>query len=615
MSRKIISAALVGAPNCGKSTLFNRLARTNVPVGNRAGVTVDKTIRLVRGEWLGPDCPDIHLTDLPGIRSLSPHSEDEEVTLSTLRDGKTSIIINVLGASTLERCLALSAALRSEYSSVPMICAVNMCDELEKDGISLSAPVLSRMLGVPTVAVSAADGTGFNELRDIICTTARATADGTIRKNHDRSMPSNIIFPRSEGGRAEFASRAASAALSRTVSFHKPTDLADKVITHPAAGIPVFLAVMAIIFWLTFGFIGNSLTSFFESMTITPLAGLFDYLASKPGFPVALGSFLSGCVLGGVGAVVSFLPRITLLFILLSLLEDSGYMARASFIMDALLRRAGMSGRAFVPLLLGFGCSVTAVMSARTLGDRNERLRCIIFLPIISCSARAPIYSVISSSFFPGAGWFAVLCVYMTGIVMFLICSGIARSASHAEVPMFVTELPRYRIPRLWAIIPAAAVRAKEFLIRAGGIIFLSTSVVWLLSFLTPRFSLASVPDESILAVLSGFVSPLFSPLGFGNWRAVAALICGIGAKEGVISALGVLTGGNPAETLAESGIFTPASALSFTIFSSMYVPCAATMPVMRSESGSAKLAAAGIGIMFLAAYLLSAIVYLFAKT
>ncbi len=611
MKEKYFKVVLVGAPNCGKSTLFNRLAHANVPVGNRAGVTVDETARLVRGEWLGPGCPDISMTDLPGIRSLTPGSADEEVTLIALRDGKPDLIINVLGASTLERCLELTAAIRVQYPGVPMICAVNMIDEIKKDGITLSVQVLKRMTGIPFVGVSAANGSGLPELRKMICETVVKLFRHAAG---DRLNPQKIYLPLSEAGRTAFASQAAAAALSHAVSEHRPTDLADRFLTHPAAGIPVFLCVMAFIFWITFGVVGNILTSLFENLTVIPLNRLLELITLKYGFPAMLSSFLSDCILAGVGAVVSFLPRITLLFILLSLIEDSGYMSRAAFIMDAPLRLAGLSGRAFVPILLGFGCSVTAIMSTRTLGDKGERRRCILFLPLISCSARTPIYSVIASVFFPKAGWIAVLCIYLAGIIIFLVCSGIMRSASHYEVPMFITELPRYRVPRIRVTLPAAAGRAKEFLIRAGGIIFISTSVIWLLSSLTPHLTLAAVPDDSILAMLAGFIAPVFSPLGFGNWKAASALICGIGAKEGVLSALGVLTGGNPALTLAGSGIFSPASALSFMVFSSMYLPCAATIPVMRNESGSAKLTLAGIAVMFGCAYVLSFIIYISAK-
>ena len=610
MSKKntnVLKIYLVGAPNCGKSTLFNRLTHAGVPVGNRAGVTVGQTRFLIAPGKLGEGCPAVEMSDLPGISSLNPSGDDEKVSCDILAKNPPDLILNVLCASSLERCLFLTASLREALPAVPMLCAINMCDELERDGIRLSTDKLGEFYQLPFFAVSAATGQGIDELRDGLCRAVKSAAADTAAGG--RAVPAGVSpFPRTqaETARAAFAARAAAAALSRTPRPHAATDKADRYLTRPEFGIPLFLCIMAAIFFICFGPPGNYLTQLFQNIILTPLGALVGLICDLPGCPEVVASFLRRALLGGVGEVISFLPRIGLHFLLLSLLEDSGYLSRAAFVSDPWLRRAGLSGRAFVPLLLGFGCSVSAILSTRTLGEKRERIRCLLFLPLISCSARTPIYLSLASALLPGFGWLAILGIYLLGVIVFLLFTSTSRALSGREAPMFISELPRFRVPRPSVTLSATLRHTKEFLGRAGGVVLLTAAAVWGLSSLTPTFSVAEQPDTSLLALFAGYISPLLAPLGLSDWRAAAALIAGIGAKEGVVSTLGVLCGGS----IADAGLFSPASALSFLVFSSMYIPCAASIAVMRSESGSRTKTAFAIALMLAVAYLAAFVCY-----
>ncbi|MBQ9079499.1 MAG: ferrous iron transport protein B [Clostridia bacterium] len=619
MGTKLLRGALVGAPNCGKSTLFNRLTGARVSIGNRAGVTVDASCERVRGRKICAGCPDFYLVDLPGLCSLSASGADEEVTVHSLASDTPDFIINVLCATTLERCLTLTLELRERYPRVPMICAVNMCDELTK-GVHLMPDKLSESVGVPVVGISASRGDGMAALGALIRDTAKLAAAAPARSGGDDSaVREDSLAGKEEASSrtalyraalAKRAARAAAASLTGAAEPHTATDRADKILTHPTWGAVIFFGIMALMFSIVFGSVGELFTEVFELLILQPFTRVLSLLEYATHMSPTAVAMVEGCVVSGVAAVISFLPRIALLFLLLSLLEDSGYMARAAFVMDARLRPFGLSGRAFIPTLLGVGCSVPAILAARTLTDRAERWRCVMLTPLISCSARLPVYTLLASTFFPRTGGLIICGIYLIGVVVFLVLSGFLRHTTKTEVPLFVAELPRFRWPRPRVVLTSALRRAGEFLSRAASVIFLSAVVVWLLSALTPSFSLTPDMDSSLLCVIASAISPLLALLGLDDWRAVAALMSGLGAKEAIISTFGVLLGGNLSETLMSSGIFTPASALSFMVFCSMYAPCLATVAAMKKELGSTKKTAVGLVLMFAAAYFIAVVVY-----
>ncbi|MDD7676673.1 MAG: ferrous iron transport protein B [Eubacteriales bacterium] len=606
---------LVGAPNCGKSSLFNRLTGGHAYVGNRAGVTVAITTGQIPAEKL-PRSGGAVLSDLPGIRSLTPIGADEDVTCHALRNSPPDLIINVLCATTLERCVALTLELLAVFPTIPMICAVNMCDELTSCGARLDSDALSCRLGLPVSAVSAATGAGIDNL----CRQAdRALENAVIirpQQPHpcaaEKSTSSTYIHRpyssmlQNPAGRARLAGKIAALSIinstdGENVSEESLTDRADRFLTRPIPGILMLFAIMASVFFIIFGPPGELLTSAFEFIVLRPLEAGVEWLCSH-GIPALMCSALTRWVIGGVGAVVSFMPKIMLLYLLLSLLEDSGYLARAAYLADPLTRPFGLSGHTFISVLLAFGCTVPAIAATRTLRHTDERRRCAMLLPLIPCSARLPMYIVLSGVVMSGGHWLFILCLYLLACAVFLALSALLRRGKRP--PPFIVELPRYRWPRPAVVISGAARQCGDFIRRAAGTIFLASGVVWVLSSLTPSFRLTDDPDLSLLACISGVITPLLHPLGIRDWRLTAALLSGICAKEGSVATLGVLTAAGHSELSARLAvIMTPPSALALGVFYSMYLPCVATIAAMRREVGI-KRTTVGLLIMLTAAYI-----------
>lgn len=636
--------ALVGMPNCGKSTLFNALTGKHARTGNRAGVTVSLTKGTMKGEH------GITLTDLPGIYSPVAGSEDEALTLRSLEKEPPDLLLFVADGTQLARSGELLTALRAGHRTV---LAVNMCDELEKAGTVLDSRALENYLDIPVFAISAKSGQGVPELAQYLRKAEKCYRKSTPEKAKQvkkaKQRPACAAFPGdSQGSRAPCSSRTvpgtASAEnpptrhafygnlcragcagcaqngktapavprsegtddLSRAALPPPPQrgrlqDGADRLFLTPWTGFPCLILFLAAVLFLSFGAPGTFLAGRFSALLALPLCRLFDLLTgSLPAFPAA---FLKDGVLAGTLAVLDFAPRLFLLFLLLTILEDSGYLARAGALAAPVLRFFGLSGEAAVPLLLGLGCSVPAVLSTRHIRDNGTRRLSVFLLPFIPCSARLPVIAVLAALFF--ASPFAARAVPVLGGVILFLLFAFAFSRKNRPAP-FAGELPRYRMPCVQNVCRVAARRTGHFLRKAGGLIPLAAAILWLLSHITPHGTPTDAGECSLLAVFSGAIAPVFAPLGFGCWQAVAALISGIAAKETVLSALAVFAGGDLG---ALAGMFSPRGALSFLCFFATYTPCVATLGAVRREGGWRALFGCLL-LSFAGAYALSFAVY-----
>lgn len=591
------------------------------------------------------------LVDLPGIYSLSPYTAEEVVTRDFILKDKPDVIINILDATNLERNLYLTLQLME--LNIPMVLALNMMDEIRSSGNSIDIPALSEALGVPIVPISAAKGEGISELAIMAMRVAedkesylaqikfdfcsgeihRAIhAIAHIIENHTakKQLPVRFAATKLVEREAEAAqilqleeadihiiehiidtmeseigldSLAALADMrynyiekicakcltkKRITKEQLRSEKLDKYLTHRVWSIPIFLGIMLTIFWLTFSVIGGPLQELLEQ-GIDYLSMLFGNWLLSLGINQLIYELLINAVIAGIGAVLSFLPIIVTLFFFLSLLEDSGYMARIAFVMDKLLRKIGLSGRSFAPLLIGFGCSVPAVMSSRTMPSERDRLLTISLIPYMSCSAKLPIYAMITAAFFGSKSTLVMLSLYVLGIVMAVVMGFIlSKTLYEGDAMPFVMELPAYRLPGLGTVLRHMWEKAKEFVKKAFTVIFLATILIWFLQTFDWKLNIVST-DQSMLASLGALIAPLFAPLGFGDWKAATALITGLTAKEAVVSTLTVLIGasGTAQLNMALMQIFTPLSAYSFLVFVLLYVPCIATFAAARREMGS----------------------------
>ena len=631
----LLTFALVGNQNCGKTTLFNQLTGSNQHVGNFPGVTVDRKDGVIKGY------KNTLITDLPGIYSMSPYSSEEIVTRNFLLKEKPKAIINIVDATNIERNLYLTMQLLE--LNMPMVVALNMMDEMSGNGGTVLINELEDHLGVPVVPISAAKGEGIDELVSHVLHVAYyqekpqflqhfdnqaldrcinaiehliedhakkariplrfaasklAENDSLLLEQLDLSQNEKEILEHIRKQLEEESSFDCSAAIASD-RFHSIINICrqtvkkpheskerlrsqkiDQFLTGKYTGIPAFIGIMGIVFFLTFNVIGSFLQGILEN-GVSIVTNYVDTLLTQAQINVALHSLIIDGIFNGVGTVLSFLPIIVTLFFFLSILEDSGYMARVAFIMDKLLRKIGLSGRSIVPMLIGFGCTVPGVMASRTLSSRRDRQMTIILTPFMSCSAKLPIYAFFTSVFFPGKGAFVMIFLYvfgiLTGIIFALILKG---SLFKGEPVPFVMELPNYRMPGAKNVCQLLWEKAKDFLQRAFTVIFVATIVIWFLQTFDLRFNIVTESKDSILAILAGYIAPIFNPLGFGDWRISTALISGFMAKESVVSTLSILYGSTQSLLMS---LTTPA-ALSLLIFCLLYTPCIAAIAAIKRE-------------------------------
>ena len=597
--------ALVGNQNCGKTTLFNALTGSNQHVGNFPGVTVDQKTGEIRGE------KGCSVVDLPGIYSLRPYTQEEIVSRDYILNQKPDGIINIVDATNIERNLYLTLQLLE--LRVPMVLALNMMDEVRANGGAVDVQRMSRELGIPVVPISAAKGEGVSELVDQALAAARGRvlpkvtdfcADDSavhrcihavvhlIADHADRiGVPARFCAAKLiEGGddladmRYSFIENVVSASVvkCRESREHARSVKMDRLLTGRYTAVPVFLGIMLLTFWLTFDVIGQRLSDWL-AVGVDALTALVDRGLTAYGINPVVKSLIVDGIFAGVGSVLVFLPIIVTLFFFLSILEDTGYMARVAFVMDKPLRKIGLSGRSIVPMLIGFGCSVPAIMATRTVSSDRDRKMTILLTPYMSCSAKISIYAFFTAAFFPRYRALVMIGLYVLGILIGIAAALIMNKTAFRGKPVpFVMELPNYRLPSVKSVALLLWEKAKDFLQRAFTVIFLATIVIWFLQSFDTRLNAVSDSADSLLALIGQVLAPLFAPLGFGDWRCATSLISGFIAKESVVSTLEVLLGGN-----AISGLFTTRSALSFLVFTLLYTPCVAAVATIRRELDS----------------------------
>lgn len=634
--------ALAGNQNCGKTTLFNSLTGANQHVGNFPGVTVDQKVGSLRGT-------SHQVVDLPGIYSIRPYTQEEVVTQQFLLEQKPDAIINIVDATNIERNLYLTLQLLT--LQVPMVIALNMMDELRGNGGSIDVRKMSEALGAPVVPISAAKNEGIAELVETLLKTAQNKEkpkvldfcpDGPVHRcihavshiieDHAQKLDISRRFCASKliEGEADFFDKLELSQNERELIEHSVIEMEhdsgldrnaaladmrynfiekvckscvvkahesreylrsvaiDKVLTNRFFALPIFGVIMALIFYLTFYVIGEYLSNLL-AMGIDTLTVWGDNFLTAYGMNPVVHSLVIDGIFAGVGSVLSFLPLVVVLFFFLSILEDSGYMARIAFLMDKLLRKIGLSGRSFVPMLLGFGCSVPAIMATRTLSSQRDRKMTIMLTPYMSCSAKIPVYTVFAAAFFPGYELPVMLVLYFGGMLIGVLVALIMKHTMFRGNPVpFVMELPNYRLPSLRSVVLLMWEKAKDFLERAFTVIFLVTVIIWFLQNFDMRLNVVSDSADSILAGIGRIIAPIFAPLGFGDWRMVTALVSGFSAKEAVVGTFGVVLGvGTNQLPVALHQLFTTLSAASFLAFTLLYTPCVAAVATIRRELDS----------------------------
>lgn len=658
--------ALVGNQNSGKTTFFNCLTGSNQHVGNFPGVTVDQKIGKIK------NVDNASVVDLPGIYSIRPYTEEEIVTRDFILKQKPDGIINIVDATNIERNLYLTLQLLEMH--IPMVIALNMMDEVRNNGGTINTTKMAELLGVPVIPISAVKDEGtqdvvetamhvaedkiYPEVYDFcpsgpvhrcvhavthniedhaqrigvfprFCATKLIEGDSALAKvlkldqNELELIEHSIVEMETERGldrnaaladmRYNFIDQVCAETVVKCQESkeHIRSTKIDNVLTNKYLALPLFVLIMCTTFYLTFGVIGAALSDVLaaaiEDLTQFVSVGLTNY-----GLNPVVHSLIIDGVFAGVGSILSFLPIIVVLFFFLSVLEDTGYMARVAFVMDKLLRKIGLSGRSIVPMLVGFGCSVPAVMACRTLASERDRRMTIMLVPFMSCSAKIPIYAIFSAAFFPKYAPLVMTALYFTGIIVGILVALVLKSTIFKGKPVpFVMELPNYRMPSVKTVAMLIWEKARDFLERAFTVIFLATIIIWFLQTFDVRLNVVTDTSNSLLALIGKIIVPIFAPLGFGSWPIATSLIAGFTAKEAVISTLGVLTKTGTGELANALGtMFTPLSAVSFLVFTLLYTPCVATIAVVKKELHS-KLKAFGV-VLFqcFIAWLLSFVAY-----
>ena len=658
--------ALAGNQNCGKTTLFNALTGSNQHVGNFPGVTVDQKIGEIRS------APKCSVVDLPGIYSLRPYTQEEIVTRDFILNEKPDGIINIVDANNIERNLYLTLQLLE--LRIPMVIAINMMDEIRHNGGSIDVDKMSELLGVPVIPISAIKNEGVSEVvRNIVDVTKRrelpkvkdfcpsgavhrcihavshliedhAAVQGIssrfcasklieddaemmerlgINQNEKELLEHSVIEMETETGldrnaamadmRYNFIESVCGETVVRASESreHKRSVKIDNILTNKYLAIPFFILIMLLVFWLSFNVIGEALSNLL-SMGIDSVTQLVDNALTSYGINPVVHSLVIDGIFAGVGSVLSFLPIIVVLFFFLSILEDTGYMARIAFVMDKPLRKIGLSGKSFVPMLIGFGCSVPAIMSARTLSSERDRKMTVLLTPYMSCSAKIPVYTVFCAAFFKKYAPLVMVGIYVFGILMAVLMAMIFKSSLFKGKPVpFVMELPNYRLPSARSVVLLMWEKAKDFIKKAFTVIFIATVVIWFFQSFDIRLNPVSDSAQSILALLGQKITPVFSPLGFGDWRVITSLISGFTAKEAVVSTMSILVGVGTADLgAALSMIFTPLSAVSFLVFTLLYTPCVAAVATIKKELNSTVQTVGVVVLQCVVAWVMAFIVY-----
>ncbi|SKA74996.1 ferrous iron transport protein B [Clostridium sp. USBA 49] len=580
----MITAALLGNPNVGKTTLFNLLTGSNQHVGNWPGVTVEK-----KEGYLDKN---IKIVDLPGIYAMDTYSNEEKVAKDFLKNGNVDLIINIVDASNLNRNLYLTMQLK-EFNK-PIVLVLNMIDSAKAKGIKIDYSKLSKQLGVTVIPIIASKGKGINELKALLKSSDffNVPIENNYHFNNEKETYEYI-----------------DTILSNSITYTKKTiktktEKIDEIVINKILAYPIFIIILFFIFQFTFSWVGQPLADLLDKLLNDYLVPQLEILLnnSSPWFK----SLLIDGVIGGVGSVIVFLPVILALFLCISFLEDSGYMARVAFIMDKIIKKMGLSGKAFIPLIIGFGCSVPGVMSARTLESEKDRKLTALIVPLMSCNARLPVYLVFANIFFKGHEALVIGSLYALGIIIAFIIGIIFKNTIFKkDDEPFIIELPEYKMPEIKSLLIHTWEKGKGFLKKAGTIIFSISVIVWLLS--NFNFKGMTDMDTSFMAYIGRLISPIFKPLGFASWQNSVSLLAGIMAKEVVIGTMGVIYGGDLSQMLPI--VFTKISAFSFLVFVLLYTPCISLIATMKKEYGT-KMALFSVTYQFILAWIVSFLVF-----
>ena len=658
--------ALAGNQNCGKTTLFNQQTGANQHDGNFPGVTVDQKMGIIRST------KDCSVVDLPGIYSIRPYTSEEIVTRDFILNEKPDGIINIVDATNIERNLYLTLQLLEMH--IPMVLALNMMDEVRGNGGAIDYEQMSKELGIPVVPISAVKDEGIEDLINAIVEVSKKKIypkvmdfceQGPVHRcihavshqvedhavnagmsprfaatkivENDTSVIERLELSQNElemmehsieemekdcgldrnaalaDMRYSFIEKVCAKTVKKSQESkeHIRSVKIDNIVTNKYLAVPVFVAMMLLIFWLTFNVIGAFLSDLL-ALGIDAFTAVCDKALTAYGINPVVHSLIIDGVFAGVGSVLSFLPIIVVLFFFLSILEDSGYMARIAFVMDKPMRKIGLSGRSIVAMLMGFGCTVPAVMATRTLASDRDRKMTILLTPFMNCSAKIPIYGVFAAAFFPGKEALVMIVLYATGILVGILSALVLNhTAFRGNSIPFVMELPNYRFPSVKSVCRLMWDKAKDFIERAFSVIFVATLIIWFLQTFDARFNVVADSAESMLAMVGQWITPIFTPVGFSDWRVSTALITGFSAKEAVVSTLSVLTGTSVANLSQVLGsMFSGLSAASFLVFTLLYTPCVAAVAAIKREMGSGAKAAVIVLLQCVVAWLAAFVVY-----